>query len=300
MWEWLHSESPEPVFNMTGGYYVGAASSSLISGINISANTHSLPILEVELDALSIVASNGIGIEEKLAGIIYADKALSVLKSFCLEKGVMIYENTAFADKKDNGVYVYCVGPWFYEFPNFSNFLTSNRVYCHWFSHDGEAPLFRKAFLIQGKDGRVLYGMPTKTDIVKVGWHNYPIIPLPPGTAENTSPNKYIDDIEKALSKITSKKLKHIKSKGCYFTNSLDENYIIDKIDNNSWAIAGLSGHGFKFAPALVAGVLDSIESDSLNQELNKFSLSRFGVNNITSRTHVSEADLLLGSLWEI
>lgn len=300
MWEWLNSISPETVFNLIGGYYAGAANSSLISGVNISANTYSLPISKIELDSLSVIALNAVGIEEKFAGVIYADKVLSILKQFCLDKGVTIYENSRFENKEYDGIYIYCIGPWFCTFPKISNFLTSNRVYCHWFSHNGESPLFKKAFLMQGKDKRVLYGMPTERYVVKVGWHNYPIIPLSPGTPENTSPKKYVCDIEEALSKITSQKLKYIKSKGCYFTNSLDENYIIDKIENDSWVVAGLSGHGFKFAPALAASVLDSIEGNSLCQELRNFSLDRFCIKNIASRTYVSESDLLLGSLWEI
>lgn len=35
MWEWLNSISPEPVFNLIGGYYAGTANSSLISGVDI-------------------------------------------------------------------------------------------------------------------------------------------------------------------------------------------------------------------------------------------------------------------------
>ncbi len=73
----------------------------------------------------------------------------------------------------------------------------------------------------------------------------------------------------------------YTKQPDLLFTNSLDENYIIDKIENDSWVVAGLSGHGFKFAPALAASVLDSIERNSLCQELSNFSLDRFHIKNV-------------------
>lgn len=37
-----------------------------------------------------------------------------------------------------------------------------------------------------------------------------------------------------------------------------------------------------------------------LDPQLKEFSLSRFRAKKISSRTHVSESDLLLGSMWEI
>ena len=300
MWKWLGSLTSEPIISLMGGYYIGNKNSSLISGVTSSANQHSLPINTLDPSFL-IFDKDTIALEEQLAGVIYASSAMSTLKNFCLENNVEVNENTIFHERyAKDGVTVYCKGPWFSESPFFAKILESDRVYCHWFKHDASTKLFEKAFLIQGQDNRVIYGMPESKDIIKVGWHNYPIIPMLPGISESVSPDKFIKDIQEALSYITSKKLDFIKSKGCYFTNSLDENYIVDAIGDNKWVIAGLSGHGFKFAPALASGMLDAIEVNHIPKHLEFFSLKRFENKNIIPRTHIKEDDLMLGESWKV
>jgi glycine/D-amino acid oxidase-like deaminating enzyme len=301
MWEWLSTTGSERVFSKIGGYYVGKEESSLITGVMKSSQMYDLPIDTHSIsDVLGAQAQEGITISEDLAGVVYADKALQTLKSLCIKMDVNVRENTT-EENLDSDVVVYCKGPWSVEIPRLANVLSSNRVYCHWFKHNAKSKLFEKVFLVQGLDGRVLYGMPVTSDIVKVGWHNYPIIPLRPGLSENSSPNVYIDDIKDALCNLLNTELVHIRSKGCYFTNSLDENYIVDNIDENKWVICGLSGHGFKFAPALARNIVMAIDKTSEIEVINPFRLSRFAnaVNTIP-RTHVQTESLLLGKSWDI
>lgn len=302
MWDWLNTVASAPVFDMIGGYYAGAATSPLISGVAASAAAYSMPVRDVPPTRLAPHNSSDTrALEETLAGVIFADVALAALKKFCTESGVKLLEHTAFSGQQPDGsILVRCAGPWFSEDPRLSPVLTSNRVYCHWFAHDGASPLFQKVFLLQGKDGRVLYGMPADKQIVKVGWHNYPVIPLAPGIAEDGSPPRLVDDIRAALARLTGTALVHVKSKGCYFTNSLDENYIVDRVAEREWVVAGLSGHGFKFAPALAAAALDGVQKGKLPDNFGVFALSRFDSACPAPRTHVPECDLMIGDAWQL
>lgn len=229
-----------------------------------------------------------------MAGVVYADKALAALKDYCIRHGGIIHENsTADPCKLRNDFIVQCCGPWSAEAPVFKGLLQSARVYCHWFRYTGKVPLANKIFLIHGQDGRLLYGMPTGEQEVKIGWHSYPMIPMEPGHSESLSPEKYVTDIRDAFSATTGCDFNHIKSQGCYYTNTPDENYIVDQISANHWAIAGLSGHGFKFAPALAYNVVASIKRQENQRVLGPFSLRRFQLGNaMTSRTQIGEQDI--------
>lgn len=302
LWEWLNQESSVPVFDMTGGYYLGSKHSPLVTGAVKSATEHDLDYCYVPVSNISTLSGeDGVAVEEKQAGVVYADAAIAALKNYCLATGVHILEQQKyFAHAASNDVTVFCTGPWLADDPELKGFLSSDRVYCHWFQYDQCHELFRKVFLLQGKDQRVLYGMPVSNDCVKVGWHNFPIIPLEPGMSEDGSPPEYVEDIGAALSKITGCKLTHQKSKGCYFTNSLDENYLIDRRGENTWFVGGLSGHGFKFAPAIGASVVESIVNNDMSPKLKSFSTARFEEREVEARTSLDHTDLMLGHSWRI
>lgn len=300
LWDWLNEQSSKRIFEMTGGYYLGRHNSPLVNGVGYSAKSYGLPLSEIDPTQLvNSISTDLNAYEETYAGVVYADNALAVLKQYCIMNGVKLHENTCFSkyDETD-GIRIYCKGPWFSQDLTYGHLMSSVRVYCHWFSFPAQVQLFQKVFLLQGRDGRILYGMPTPEGHVKVGWHNYPIIPLEPGVAEDSSPDQYIRDIKNALAVTTGAELDHIKSKGCYFTNTPDENYIVEQSSANSWIIGGLSGHGFKFAPALASGVVSSITTGEFSTELKMFSPKRFNASDVQARTHVSSSEVLCGEAW--
>ncbi len=306
LWVWLNQYSKEVIYNECGGVYVGSEGSPLVNGVLNSANSWKIDVSARSPESVGVITNkNHIALEEKHAGVIYADRALLALKEYCLSVGVNIFENSDFnRPVSPNKIYVFAIGPWLAKSKRYRHCLSSDRVYCHWFKYGKAVKIFEKAFLLQGKDGRVLYGMQPSKNIVKVGWHNYPVIPLAPWIEEASSPEKYILDIEGALSRITNSMLDHVKSQGCYFTNSLDENYIVDREigsgKGNVWNVGGLSGHGFKFAPALGFFVAKSIFDGYMNRTLSIFDSSRFMNEKLTSRTTVREQDLLIGDSWHL
>lgn len=69
-----------------------------------------------------------------------------------------------------------------------------------------------------------------------------------------------------------------VYSKVCLYTNTPDEDFIIDELPDfpNTYLIGGLSGHGFKFAPLLGQILTDLAQGKPLSYDLTRFRLTRF------------------------
>lgn len=304
LWDWLSQVCGKKILDMSGIFYAGSQNCSLIAGVEAAARTHGLEVKRLRDECRTLLAGDAadeVVLEEAAGGILRADEALAALTMYCRNAGAKILENAPVSPPRGaDTIVIRCIGPWLANDPLAGRHLTSARVYCHWFEHDGSSPLFEKAFLLQGWDGRVLYGMRTGPREIKVGWHNYPVLPLEPGHAADESPLAYVEDIRGALSKITGAQLMHLRSKGCYFTNSTDENYVLDWSGPHELFTGGLSGHGFKFAPALGVGLVEAAETGRIPEHLACFGLSRFDNSSVTGRTHLSDGDILTGANWRI
>jgi sarcosine oxidase len=70
-----------------------------------------------------------------------------------------------------------------------------------------------------------------------------------------------------------------VYEKVCLYTNTPDEDFIIDAVPGlaGAFLIGGLSGHGFKFTPLLGQIARRLIEGESVQPQLARFALSRFG-----------------------
>ncbi|WP_372422438.1 hypothetical protein [Salinarimonas chemoclinalis] len=141
----------------------------------------------------------------------------------------------------------------------------------------------------------MLHGSRTRDREIKVGWHSFPVLPLEPGHAQDGSPRDFVDDMREALSATTCTRLTHIRSKGCYFTNSTDENDVLDWTGPNEFVAGGLSGHGFGFAPALGAGLVEAAASGRIPDHLACFGLSRFDGSVTGGRTHLDSREIVAG-----
>ena len=69
-----------------------------------------------------------------------------------------------------------------------------------------------------------------------------------------------------------------ISSANCYYTSTPDENFVIDQLPDHSnvTVIAGLSGHGFKFASVL-GEIASKLALDlTMPFDLGPFAIERF------------------------
>jgi sarcosine oxidase len=124
------------------------------------------------------------------------------------------------------------------------------------------------------------YGFPRLGDVpgVKIALH---------GGGEPTSPDEVrreLNDVDRqALLEYAAVRFPDLSSeivyeKVCLYTNTPDEDFIVDEVRGlpGAFFIAGLSGHGFKFGPLLGSIATALLTGDAQPYDLSRFSLSRF------------------------
>ena len=81
--------------------------------------------------------------------------------------------------------------------------------------------------------------------------------------------------VEEHLPGGTCERLEH---KTCFYTRTPDQHFILDRHPNfeNVAFAAGLSGHGYKFAPALGESLGDLATSGKTSVDISFLSLDRF------------------------
>jgi glycine/D-amino acid oxidase-like deaminating enzyme len=69
------------------------------------------------------------------------------------------------------------------------------------------------------------------------------------------------------------------EAKVCLYTNTPDEDFIVDRAPGarRVWVAAGLSGHGFKLAPALGGALVELALTGRTERPVGFLSLDRFG-----------------------
>lgn len=150
-----------------------------------------------------------------------------------------------------------------------------------WHQADGRYAQDNKfpAFTGELPDGGQYYGFPAENDELKIGRHDggKPIT-LP---NERTPFGSVATDGAEAFA-FLRQCLPGVgvcmHGAACTYDNSPDEDFIIDTVDVNSriLTMAGLSGHGFKFAPALAEIACQFARDEESEFDLTPFRLARF------------------------
>ncbi len=75
------------------------------------------------------------------------------------------------------------------------------------------------------------------------------------------------------------------------FTNTSDENFILDQHPEHDHVIigAGFSGHGFKFSPAIGRILADLAQKGETDFDISSFSIEREALNHLFSETMGSD-----------
>jgi glycine/D-amino acid oxidase-like deaminating enzyme len=146
---------------------------------------------------------------------------------------------------------------------------------------EGEGALFRgSAFPIWIDMATYFYGFPEHDELpgVKIAWHH-------PG--EETDPaaaRRPLDEEDRAVLRDYARRRfagltdRITYEKVCLYTNTPDEDFIVDRHpeDSRIVIVGGLSGHGFKFTPLLGRLAAALATEGDVNVDLGRFSLSRF------------------------
>lgn len=286
LWDELtkrHRTSPDvkALLLPTGLLQVGPAASPVIRGVQASAAAFDLPIeiftpreIEERLPILK-VPSEHVGIFESGAGLLRVELCVAAMIQQATKLGAEIVSDCPVTKWQVNdsglvevvcGDKIFCSDRLIISSGAWSGKLLSGlelplrvlRKQQQWFQLDRvENKLINRfpAFLFEQDDGSVFYGMPEIDQLgMKVAEHSGGELIDDPGGLNrelNQEDLQRVENFLRAHFRHTYHRMVHFSQ--CMYTMSADGHFIIDRYpghENVAFA-AGLSGHGFKFAPLL-------------------------------------------------
>ncbi len=285
MWQDLdRAAAAPPVLHATGGVFFGAPDSDLVAGACRAAALHDLPHEVLDATALKSAlpqfrAPPGtLAVRERFAGYLLCEEALRRLAAAARAAGAEIHEHTevaalelaedgspcaltadgarhrahAVADARGPGMAAAGL-PW----P-----LRVTRQLLGWFEpaapadcREGALPVWACDAAAAGDTGGgIYYGFPARIGAgeVKAARHA-PGESMDP-YAVRAGQAAELDDVRRALARVLPAAAGPLRRLAvCQYTMSPDGHFILDRHPSGARgaAVAGLSGHGFKFAPVL-------------------------------------------------
>ena len=310
LWRKLEQDTQRELLHTTGALVFGMPGGELVERSAESARQFDLPHEILDTAALRQrfplfhVADQSQALLEQNAGYLVPEDCIAQQLRQAQKHEAKLHSNEPVlswnAQPKDAGVIVrtaqgtysaerliITAGPWAPQILADLNlpFRVTRQVLC-WFAPEGNLDDFRPnrlpVFLIEAPAGQpLLYGFPlTGPDStgVKVALHGSEEI-CTPQTIDRTIRSEDESIIRQRLAQIVPRlagRLLHAET--CLYTMTPDEHFIIDAHPRHAAVtlIAGLSGHGFKFAAVLGEILTDLSIRGKSNFDLSLFSLHRF------------------------
>ena len=312
-WKQLEKETGTQHFFKTGLLYHGPSTHAMIKGVREAALKNN-----IRLDNLKDqqkepknfqfnIPQNFESIFEPDAGFIRPEKAVTLYKEEAIKAGAEIHtKETVLAWKKENdGIKVttdkstyhaskliITAGAWAGKMiPQLKSSLKITRQLIVWVKPKDEKLFAPDRFpcwmAADDKRDGVLYGFPylTKKEFgepegLKFAWHH---------PAEETNPdhvNRIIskEEIEKLIQQVAEyipavAEADIVAAKTCLYTNTADENFIIDYLpgyEKDVTIACGFSGHGFKFVSVVGEILADLAIKGKTSQPIDFLRLRRF------------------------
>lgn len=124
------------------------------------------------------------------------------------------------------------------------------------------------------------YGFPQMGNIpgVKIGLHDRGVITTPETVSREVTDADIASTLQYAAQRFPWLGREVAYSKVCLYTNTPDEDFILDAVPGlpHTFVVGGLSGHGFKFTPLLGQILADLAQDKPVSYDLSRFRLARF------------------------
>lgn len=265
----LWDELDARLLKRCGILYSGREDGSIIGGVLASARKYSLQVDAVDaadVPQYRIPAGDKV-IFEADAGWLPVERCVEAHLEQALAAGaghrwgeaVLSWQQDGegIVVRTDQGLYrgsalVIAGGAWSGELlPDLALPLTVARKHLHWFRCDDAR--YNSGFFFERPHG-YFYGFPAQGGRIKLAEHSggeTVTDPLNASTEPDPEDSARIEAfIAEHLPGVQPERLQH---KTCFYTRSPDEHFILDRYPGfaNVAYAAGLSGHGFKFAPVL-------------------------------------------------
>jgi sarcosine oxidase len=280
LWEQVEGEAQTTLLHLTGGLFVGPPEGSLFSGSLRSAQMHGLS--HAVLDAAEIrrrfpilKARDGeVGLFEERAGVLLPERCIEAHASLAVAAGgtlryaepVMRFEAVGDevhvetdAGRYSAGKVVVTAGAWAGKvLQELALPLRPERIPIFWFEPRANADQFSL-----GRMPIWIWQEPTLGDFfatphvewpgVKLGKHHSGTF-VDPDTVDRQISSADEQPLREFLSRCVPDLSGSVAlSRVCLYTNTPDENFIVDRhpLMSNVVFAAGFSGHGFKFASVI-------------------------------------------------
>ena len=279
-WQAMQAQSSVKLIQQTGLLQVGNSDGEVIQGVLRSAKEHAIPIQQwnaketMERYPLLNLPEDAACIYEEQAGFLLIENCVAQQIKMASEAGAEFRANakvTGLTICDDESVRVHlgdesietkrlivCVGPWTPAFFDSLPFdLRIVRKQQQWFQLDRIDIKYENgfpAFLIE-TDQKCFYGFPEIDYLgMKVAEHSGGQAASSPDTIDREC---NLDDLRATESFMDSyfhfKRRRMVHQSTCMYTMSQDGHFIIDHHPDSRHVVfaAGMSGHGFKFAPLI-------------------------------------------------
>ncbi|MGF1544179.1 MAG: N-methyl-L-tryptophan oxidase [Parvularculaceae bacterium] len=298
LWRTLGDEAGEALFEETGVLYAGPPTSALLTGVKTAAAKHGLALSSPLNDSALAPRLQPAweAIFEDGAGFLRAEDALCALLEKASRAGAALRPGVGARATPDGGAIeaageiiraqriILCVGAWLPDAamglaPALAGALRLQRQTLHWYD---AGPAFTRAagfkpFVLAAADDAWIYGFPSIDGATLKAANHF-------GGARIASPNDLDAPVDEAAAARIDAALADAfpdlgprrRSKNCIYTMTPDEAFAIGPVRENVLVVGGMSGHGFKFAPAIGEAAATWSATGALPDGFDMFSPARF------------------------
>lgn len=284
LWEQLADEAGQVLLTRTGLLQVGPPDGEVVPGVLRSAEQHGLGVERFASDEAKAAfpmfrfEDGEVAVHEHDAGVLHVEACVTAHARLAeqhgaeLRTGVAVHGLDATSDgvvvRTDDGVFtadrvVVAAGAWSAGLlGRFGMPLQVLRKHVHWFADDAAA--YRVSgtptFLFERANG-IFYGFPAIDDLgVKVAEHTGgTVIEDPDDLGRADDPVARLRTAAFAKARLSELGARVTRHEVCMYTMSPDGHFVVDEHPGLPGVLfaAGLSGHGFKFAPVLGEALAD-------------------------------------------
>jgi sarcosine oxidase len=302
LWAELEHDAQEKLLIETGGVMIGPPGSALVDGALRSAREHGL---RHELLSASEVtrrfpallpAPEMSGVWEPRAGVLLPERCVAAHLDLAASAGADVRMNTRVArwrptadgialttssGEVDAGQVVLAAGAWLPGLVDLDLRLSVERVVQAWFApaRDLEllAPERCPITIWQYAPDRTFYAFPALDGEVKAALHHQGEVADPAGVRREVADSEIERVLEPLRRHIPAAAGRPSRAKTCMYSNTPDEDFVIDRHPDEPRAIvvSACSGHGFKFASAIGEAVAGMV-GGAAGPVPERFGLARF------------------------
>jgi sarcosine oxidase len=298
LWRELEAERGVELLTLTGLLTLGLPDSHSVEAVLTTAREQGLETQVLDAAELArrypghMVADGEVGVLDPQAGYLRPEKAVAaMLHGIHLHREEPVtalkmrpdgVDVTTAAGTQGFDAAVIATGPWIRELVPFLS-VSVERQAMVWLALQSGVDWFTpERFPVWIREGTAegnAYGFPTLDgQTIKLGLHHGGD-PADPDTVKRATTDADLDPIRLFVTRYLRGVTRHVaRSAVCLYTNSPDENFIVDVHPESPRVVvlSPCSGHGFKFSPVIGDIAADLVLDGTTRRDISHFALARF------------------------